>query len=209
MARVVGLPARRPRGLSLADLRSAWPAYFCAAANLVAIVAMATILMPGTTLFPEAARADYVAENAGLWRLGWGLWVVAAISLLVFYRWWTRRVAAGSAALWIAAAAFAADMIAESTLIALVPDRPELARPSFLITGGVANGLYTLAGMVLTRATPLVHGRFAFWTWAMWSTGLALSLVTFLEMPLAIAAVSAALFALFIPWCVALGRRLR
>lgn len=169
---------------------------------------MATILAPGTTLFPEASRADYVAENAALWRLGWSLWVVAAISLLVFYRWWAERVAAGSAALWIAATAFAADMIAESTLIVLVPDRPDLARPTFLITGGIANGLYTLAGMLLTRATPLIHGRFALWTWAMWSTGVALSLVTFLELPLAIAAVSAALFALFIPWCVAMGRRL-
>lgn len=170
---------------------------------------MATILMPGTTLFPEASRADYVAENTALWRLGWSLWVVAAISLLVFYRWWVRRIGGGSGPLWIAAAAFAADMIAESTLIVLVPDRPELARPSFLITGGVANGLYTLAGMLLTSATPDVRGRFALWTWAMWSTGIALSAVTFLELPLAIAAVSAALFALFIPWCVAIGRRLR
>ncbi|HUG07102.1 MAG TPA: hypothetical protein VMQ78_11215 [Candidatus Limnocylindria bacterium] len=169
---------------------------------------MATILTPGTTLFPEGSRADYVAENAVLWRLGWSLWVVAAISLLVFYRWWAQRIDAGMVPLWVATAAFAADMIAESTLIVLVPERPELARPSFLITGGVANGLYTLAGMLLTRATPLIHGRFAIWTWAMWSTGIALSLVTFLELPPAIAALSAALFALFIPWCVAMGRRL-
>jgi hypothetical protein len=169
---------------------------------------MATILTPGTTLFPEASRAAYVAENAMLWRVGWSMWVIAAFSLLVFYRWWARRVDAGPASLWVAAAAFAADMIAESTLIVLVPDRPELARPSFLITGGLANGLYTLAGMLLTRATPQIRGRFAFWTWTMWSTGIVLSLVTFLEMPLAIAAVSAALFALFIPWCVAMGRRL-
>lgn len=194
--------------MKVAGVRGTWPAYFCALANLVAIVAMATILMPGTTLFPEASRADYVAENAGLWRLGWSFWIVAAISLLVFYRWWARRIDAGMVPLWVAAAAFAADMIAESTLIVLVPDRPELARPSFLVTGGVANGLYTLAGMLLTRATPLVHGRFALWTWTIWSTGIALSVVTFLEAPLAIAAVSSALFSLFIPWCVAMGRRL-
>jgi hypothetical protein len=187
---------------------TSWPAYFCALANLLAIVAMATMLTPGTTLFPEAWRAAYVAENAALWRVGWSLWIVAAISLLVFYRWWAQRVDTGSAPLWVAAAAFAADMIAESTLIVLVPDRPELARPSFLITGGVANGLYTVAGVLLTRATPGIRGRFALWTWTMWSIGIVLSMVTFLEMPLAIAAVSAALFALFIPWCVAIGRRL-
>jgi hypothetical protein len=174
----------------------------------MSIVAMVAILTPGTTLFPEASRAAYVAENAVLWRIGWSLWVVAAISLLVFYRWWSLRVQVGSGPFWIAAAAFAADMIAESTLIVLVPDHPELARPSFLITGGVANGVYTLAGMLLTRATPNVRGRFAVWTWTMWWTGIVLSIVTVLEIPLAIAAVSAALFALFVPWCVAMGRRL-
>lgn len=189
-------------------VRRAWPAYFCAAANLLAIVAMAAILAPGTTLFPEEARFVYIRENAWLWRIGWSTWVVAAISLIVFYAWWSRRVRSGRLPLWIAVVAFAADMVAEATLIIVVPWRPELSREAFLVTGGLANGLYTLAGIALTRATPNLSGGFATWTWIMWAVGLALSAVTLLEVPLAIAATSAVLFALFIPWCVAMGRRL-
>lgn len=187
---------------------SAWPAYFCAAANLAAVVALATILAPGTSVAEEPARAAYVRENVALWRMGWSLWVIAAVSLLVFYRWWARRTRASPALVWIAVAGFAADLVAESLLIVVVPDRPELARMSFLLTGGVANGLYTLAGALLSRATAGMHGLFALWTWTMWAIGGLLSVVTFLELPLAIAAASAGLFALFLPWCVAMGRRL-
>ncbi|MGH2378822.1 MAG: hypothetical protein ACRDGT_10145 [Candidatus Limnocylindria bacterium] len=185
-----------------------WPAYFCAAANLAAVVAMATVLAPGTTLVDEPARAAYVRENAALWRAGWSLWVLAAISLLVFYRWWAQRIRASVALLWIAAAGFAVDLVAESLLIVVAPERPDVARVSFILTGGVANGLYTLAGALLSRLTPGMDGVFARWTWTMWTLGAVLSVVTFLELPIAIAAASAALFALFIPWCVAMGRRL-
>jgi len=187
---------------------TAWPAYLCAAANLAAILAMATVLAPGTTLVEEPARAAYVRDNVALWRAGWSLWVVAAVSLLVFYRWWTLRIRATSALLGIAIAGFAVDLVAESLLIAVVPEQPDLARTSFLLTGGAANGLYTLAGVLLSRSTPGMSGAFALWTWTMWALGGVLSAVTLLELPVAIAVTSAGLFALFIPWCVAMGRRL-
>jgi hypothetical protein len=188
--------------------RESFPAYFCAAANLAAAVAMATVLAPGTPLFDEPARAAYVRDHIALWRAGWSLWVVAAVSLLVFYRWWGMRVGAGAAPLALAVAGFAADVAAESLLIVVAPDRPELARPSFALTGVVANGLYTLAGALLSLRTPGLHGPFAAWTWAVWGTGAALSVAALIEAPLAVAAASAALFVLFVPWCVALGRRL-
>lgn len=187
---------------------TAWPAYFCAAANLVAIAALAIVLAPGTTLADEPARSAYVRENVALWQFGWALWIVAAGSLLVFYSWWAIRIGAGAAFLWIAGAGFMADLLAESALITVVPGSPDLARASFLLTGGVANGLYTLAGVLLSRLTPGMKGGFALWTWSMWTLGGILSVVTFLELPVAIAASSAALFALFIPWCVAMGRRI-
>jgi hypothetical protein len=187
---------------------TAWPAYLCAAANLVAAIAMATVLAPGTTLVEEPARAAYVRENVAGWRIGWSLWIVATVTLLLFYRWWAGRIRARAALVWIAVAGLATDVVAQSLLIAVVPDRPELARTAFLLTGGAANGLYTLAGALLSRVTRMVSGAFALWTWTMWAAGAALSLVTVLELPLAIAAASAVLFALFIPWCIAMGRRL-
>lgn len=187
---------------------SAFPAYFCAAANLAAAVVLATVLAPGTTLFEETARAAYVRDHVVEWRAGWSLWVVAAVSLLVFYRWWAGRVHASLALVGIAVAGFAADVVAESLLIAVVPERPELARGIFVLTGGVANGLYTLAGALLTVKTPGLRGPLAVWTWAVWVLGAVLALFAFLEAPLAIAVTSAALFVIFVPWCVAMGRRL-
>ncbi len=166
------------------------------------------MLAPGTPLVDESARAAYVRDHVALWRAGWSVWVVAAISLLVFYRWWGTRTGAGVAPLALAVAGFTADLVAESTLIAIAPDRPELARASFALTGAVANGLYTLAGALLTLRTPGLRGPFAAWTWAVWTSGAALSAAALVEAPLAVAAASAVLFVLFVPWCVAMGRRL-
>ena len=166
------------------------------------------MLAPGTPLVPEAARAAYVRDNVAVWRAGWSLWIVAAVSLLLFYRWWSVRIGAPRGPLALATLGFAADLVAESLLIAVAPDRPEVARPSFVLTGAVANGLYTLAGALLTLRTPGVRGAFAAWTWAVWAAGGALSAAALLEAPLAVGAASAALFVLFVPWCVAMGRRL-
>lgn len=186
----------------------ALPAYACAAANLAAALALVAVLAPGTPLAVEPARAAYVREHVALWRAGWSLWIIAAVSLLAFYRWWGVRVGAGRGPLALAAAGFAADLVAESILIVLVPDRPELARPSFALTGVVANGLYTLAGVLLTLRTRGLRGLFGAWTWAVWASGAALTAAALLEAPLLVAATSAVLFILFVPWCVALGRRL-
>jgi hypothetical protein len=186
----------------------AFPAYFCAAANLAAALALLTVLAPGTPLVDEPARAAYVREHVALWRAGWSLWVVAAVSLLVFYRWWGVRVGARRGPLAFAVAGFAADVVAETLLIAVAPDRPDVARPAFALTGGVANGLYTLAGALLTLRTPGMRAPFAAWTWAVWGTGAALSAAAIVEAPLLVAGASAVLFVLFVPWCVAMGRRL-
>lgn len=184
------------------------PAYVCAAANLLAAIALATILAPGTTLVSDAARAAYVGEHLFEWRLGWSLWVVAAASLLVFYRWWSARVDAGPGPLMIAMAGFVADLAAESLLIAVVPDVPGLARACFLLTGGVANGCYSIAGAWLSLRTPQALGRMSTWTAAVWLAGFAVSAFAFLDVPRGVALATATLFALFLPWLIVIGRRL-
>lgn len=191
------LPSQRPL-----------PAYFCAAANLAAALALLTVLAPGTPLAAEPERTMYVRDHLSVWRAGWALWILAAIGLLTFYRWWGARIGAGWAPLALAAAGFAADLTAESILIAVAPDHPESTRPAFALTGVVANGLYTLAGAVLTLRTPKMRGAFAAWTWAVWASGAVLSTGAFLEVPVVVAVASGVLFVLFVPWCVALGRRL-
>jgi hypothetical protein len=79
---------------------------------------------------------------------------------------------------------------------------------AFALTGGVANGLYTLCGIGLTLATPLKRFERA-WAAVMWGAGIALSVGALASIPVVTAGASAMLFALFCPWCVYLAVKLR
>ena len=79
---------------------------------------------------------------------------------------------------------------------------------AFALTGGVANGLYTICGIGLTLATPLTRRAHAVAA-VMWGAGVALSVGAFLDIPVLTAGASALLFALFCPWCVYLAVRFR
>lgn len=177
----------------------------CGALNLVAALAMLLVLAPGTPLVEPAQRAAYVQAHALEWRLGWLTWVAAALSLLWFYAWWRARVGAHHVALVIAAVGLVADLTAEFALIYYLATSPPFA---FTLTGGVANGLYTVAGIALTAATPLSLPE-RVWAGLMWSAGLALSAAAFAGEHLATAVATAVLFALFCPWCVYLAVKLR
>lgn len=194
-----------------ARLRASAP-YTCAALNLLAALALLLALRPGTELVSDAAqRTAYIRDNALAWRGGWSLWIGAAVSLFAFYAWWATRLSPRvwwGAALLVATCGIVADVVAESLLIGWLPERyAEVAPLAFLLTGAVANGLYTIAGAVLTLRTEL-PGALRAWTWAVWASGAALSASALAQSPLGVAASTAVLFALFVPWCVALGRRL-
>jgi hypothetical protein len=177
----------------------------CGALNLVAALVMLFVLAPGTPLAEPAQRAAYVQAHTLEWRLGWLTWVAAALSLLWFYGWWRARVGAHHVVLVIAALGLIADLTAEFALIYYLATSPPFA---FTLTGGVANGLYTIAGIALTAATPL-NTTERVWAGAMWSAGLALSAAAFAGEHLATAVATAVLFALFCPWCVYLAVKLR
>lgn len=179
----------------------------CALANLVAALALAFVLAPATPLVADVAeRERYVREHLVAWRVGWGTWMLAGASLIWMYAWWRRRVDAPRWVLAIALAGIAADWTAELMLIAGAPDRyADVAPIAFALTGAVANGLYTLAGIQLTLATPLGLGARAYAA-LMWSAGLSLSAGAILSIPLVTAIASAELFVLFVPWCLWLRR---
>lgn len=187
--------------------------YASAALNFAAALALATALAPGTGVVADLnERIAYVESNLVAWRLGWSVWIAAALSLLAFYAWWALRVGLSRVprvALAIAATGLAFDLVAEILLIGWLPDRyVEVAPLAFLMTGGVANGLYTIVGALLTLRTPAIRGAFAVWAWTMWASGAALSVFAFADAPLGIAVSTAVLFALFCPFCLALARRL-
>lgn len=177
----------------------------CGITNLAAALAMLFILAPGTPLAEPAQRAAYVQAHQLEWRLGWLTWVAAAVSLLWFFWWWRARVGAHYAALVVATLGLVADLTAEFALIYYLVTSPPFA---FTLTGGVANGLYTIAGIALTLATPLSTPE-RVWAGVMWSSGLALSIAAFAGAHLLTAVATAVLFALFCPWCVYLAVKLR
>lgn len=193
------------------SLRALAP-YACAVLNLTAAGALLLVLRPGTEVVPDpASRIQYITNNELLWRAGWVCWIAAALSLLAFYAWWAARVPAwgwGVAALAIASVGLLFDLTAESLLIAWLPkDYATVAPATSLLTGGPGNGLYTVAGALLTLATPGLRGWFATWTWTIWAAGFGLSAFTLAGNFLGVAVCSGVLFALFCPWAAVMGRK--
>lgn len=182
----------------------------CGIANLVAALAMATVLAPGTPIIADVGeRERYVAEHLVGWRVGWATWMLAAVSLLWAYAWWRTRVRAPRSALAIAAAGIVVDLLSETLLIVAGASGYDAVAPvAFFLTGAIANGLYTIAGIRLTAATRL-SPRMRTYAAFMWSAGLMISVGAVLSIPLITAIATALLFALFCPWCAWLAWRLR
>jgi hypothetical protein len=194
-----------------ARVRAAAP-LACAGFNGLAFVALALALRHGTELVPLAERIAYVAGHPFAWRAGWILWMGAAITLLGFYAWWGCRVAAGPAvlALLVAATGACCDLLAESLYVGWLPDDfGRIQRAGTFLTGGMANDLYTLAGIVLTLATPGLRGGLRLWAWLAWGFGILLSVFAFAGSAMGSAVTATALFLLFCPWVVVAGKALR
>lgn len=187
------------RGLPAAPL-------VCAALNFAATLVMAMVLAPATPIVTDATeRFVYVQSHLLAWRLGWAVWIGAALSLLAFYAWWRGRIGASYVPVALAASGLVADITSEVTLI----QYDVMTAPfAFVLTGVVANGLYTACGIWLTLLTRLSTVE-RMWTAVMWAAGITLSLATLAGLYLLAAIATAILFALFCPWCVYLAVKLR
>jgi hypothetical protein len=194
-----------------ARLRSLAP-QACALVNTAAAFAMLLVLRPGMEVEPDAtARAVYISTHAAAWRAGWGLWIAAALALAAFYAWWGSRVGGSRAtvAFVLALAGVACDIFAESLFIGWLPGSLATIAPlGTTLTGAAANGFYTLAGILLTLATPMSRGL-RLWAAAVWTCGVAVTTFTLLSWWPGLAAATAGLMILFPPWVWMLGGRIR
>ena len=186
----------------------------CAVLNAIAALAILAVLQPGTELVPDVAeRAAYISSHALAWRAGWALWIAAALSLLAFYAWWGARLPRrwwALAAFVVAAAGVACDLTAESLFIGWLPERiEEVQRIGSLLTGGAANGLYTLAGVILTLQTRSLRGGLLVWTWAVWAAGVVLTATSVAGSLSGMMVSTSALMILFCPWAWVMGKTLR
>ena len=186
----------------------------CASLNALAALALLAVLRPGTEVVPDLDdRVAYIATHPALWRAGWSLWIAAALSLLAFYAWWGARLPRpfwARAAFLVAAAGVACDLSAESLFIGWLPDRIEaVQRIGSILTGGAANGLYTVAGAMLTVQTPALRGPMRVWTWGVWGAGFLLTATTLAGGVAGMMISSGVLMVLFCPWVWVMGRVLR
>lgn len=145
-------------------------------------------------------------DDVTMWRAGWMIWMLAAISVLGFYAWWGARVAEKSAviAFLIACAAIACDFSGESIFISTGAP----SRLGDLLTGGAANALYTIAGIVLTLATPSLKPLMRAWAWLAWASGIALTVCTIAGTRTGIVVSSALLMVTFTPWVLFMSKDL-
>jgi hypothetical protein len=210
------VPERHPSptcaASAIASVRKAGiaPPIVCAALNLAAAFALLLVLAPATPLVADPVqRLVYVGTHLLEWRLAWMTWIAAALSLLWFYWWWRDRINASYWPLVFGGLGLVADVTAELILIVGGIETYVSASPfAFALTGGIANGLYTICGIGLTLATPL-NGPERAWAAVMWAAGILLSIGALANIPVVTAGATAVLFALFCPWCVYLAVKLR
>ena len=190
-------------------LRASAP-YLCAALNLAAALAIPLLLLPGMDMVRDrAARLGYIAAHPVFWRTGWGIWMLAALSLLGFYSWWAARVGSrslGMAALTLAIAGMGGDLLAESLYVGWLPDDDDRIRAlARLLTGAWGNTLYTLCGILLTLGSRWLRGPARACAWLIWAAGLALGGFSMTGNTTGMAASMALLFILFCPWVAWMG----
>jgi hypothetical protein len=201
-------------GTRLGDRARACAPYACAALNAMAAGAMLVLLRPGMEVVADpAGRVAYISQNPVLWRGGWALWIAAALSLLAFYGWWGSRLSSpgwARGAFLIAVAGIVCDGFAESLYIGWLPDHLDTVAPlGTLLTGAAANGLYTLAGVILTLATRSLKGAFLVWTWIIWMSGLSLTVSTLVGSVAGMVGSTAVLMTIFSPWVLVMGGKLK
>lgn len=153
--------------------RAAWLAF---AVHLIAGLAMAMILRHGLETNADLTdRLRFVARHRLWWTAGWLTWTVAAATILNFY----ARFAAAhrphgvssaplKAAVLLTIAAVAADWTAQAVEMFVLPGLAQAAnataflvwhRAAVVLTGFLANGLYTVSALLLVWASRRAYPR--------------------------------------------------
>ena len=169
---------------------------------------MLLLLRPGLPPFADEQRLAYVAGHSVAWTSGWLTWSVAAISLLAFYVAIAMRLrgVVSFTAVAVATAGAAVDVTTHARLIAFGRFDRELE----VLTGFAANGLYTVALVMLVVAGRHVLPRAAIaLAVPVALAGLVLAIAAIRNEPRLEIASSAVLFPLFVLWTIVIGRWLR
>jgi hypothetical protein len=193
---------------------------------LAHVVACALLLASGGGTELEAdllARRRWIEANATLWTATWIAWGLSSLSIGAFFAVWTARLAELGAArgrlgiaLVLGLAGIPFDLAGETfnlTQPGRDPDAFERAARLYTLLGpAIANGLYCVAGLVLSREAwrvGFLRGTAGAVGVAMWSVGCVLTVAALLASRVLVVASGAGVMALFVPWAAVVGRRLR
>jgi hypothetical protein len=132
------------------------------ALHAAGLAAAALAMRAGTPLVELPSRMAWLAGAPPGWWGGWAVWMACALALGAFFVALAEHLppAIARAAVALAAAGVAIDLLCDVTQAAVLPLAARGASPLFLVVerlagvGGalVANGLYTLAAGVVTLA---------------------------------------------------------
>jgi len=146
------------------------------AVHLLAGLAMALVLRRGLETNADLAdRLRFVAGSRLSWTMGWICWTVAALTILNFYaRFAAAHRSRGAspvplrAAVWLTVAAVGADWTAQAVEVLVLPGLARGAdaagflaahRKAVLLTGFLANGLYTFSALLLVWVSRSFYPR--------------------------------------------------
>ena len=199
--------------------RAARIAYAAAALNLAAALAMLFLLkrglpVPGSV---TSVRLGFIRSHLGLWWSSWLLWHAAAISLVLFLlvlaeRFRRQAPVRAAIAVIAAVAGLSADLAAEAIYMGVAPRLEEggfrvAEATAGILTGHLGNGLYTLAGILLTWAGARQLPRAALLlSIPLWGAGLSLAAATLLQTPAVQLWATAVLMPLFVLWAALVGK---
>jgi len=182
------------------------------------MAAMVLVLRHGMQTEPDmCARAQYVRDHATAWYLGWAVWMASALSVLAFYVWWRRcigRNRLGEAAVFAAVLGVYCDLTGEALLMAVASETEFLLYELYqdmgtALTGGAANGLYTMGGILLTLATRDLPRGIRLMQWITWIAGVAMTVSAIVESVAGLVISGAILFPTFIVWVTWMGLKWR
>ena len=138
------------------------------------MVAMVVVLRPGLPPTPPIDRYRFFQEHAlelpGAWRLSWILWMVTTVAMFFFYISLHRAMETGWRgwlAVVLALLGMGADGMGDHLFLSEYPDTlnllryDDLDRETAFLSGGLANGAYTLAWILLLVRAPFPRGFLA------------------------------------------------
>jgi alkylation response protein AidB-like acyl-CoA dehydrogenase len=136
--------------------------------------------------------------------------MLGALTLIAFYGWWSSFLPssrAGRAAFALACFGATFDLGCEAVLAFGTSEIHRRAPHDLgVITTVFANGLYCVAGVILTLATPALPRWLRAWSWAIWITGFAMTAAGLADSLTGIKVTTAVLTILLCPWFLAMGR---